>query len=206
MITDADAYFRQGCGRCVRFDTADCSARLWAGGLAALRGLCRSEGLEETVRWGHPCYRAGGRNVAVIGALRGGFRLGFMQAGLLADPEGLLERAGPNTRHPDTIRFDDAAQVARRASAIRALLAQAVAHAQAGTPPPKAADPPALPAELAAALDADPVLAAAFRALTPGRQRSHAIQVGGAKGAATRAARVERLRPRILAGKGALER
>jgi uncharacterized protein YdeI (YjbR/CyaY-like superfamily) len=38
------------------------------------------------------------RNVAIIRALRGDFRLTFFEAGLKSDPAGVLERQGPNMR------------------------------------------------------------------------------------------------------------
>lgn len=63
-----------------------------------------------------------------------------------------------------------------------------------------------VPAELAEALDRDPELAEAFRALTPGRRRSYVINLESAKKSATRVARIAKFRDRILAGKGALER
>lgn len=206
MITQVEDYFAKGCGRCDRFDTADCATRAWAEGLAALRRLCLGAGLEEAVRWGHPCYRHAGRNVALIGALRGDFRLSLFEAGLLADPEGLLEPAGPNARAADTIRFRSAAEVEAKAAAIAGLLAQAKRHAEEGRRAPREAGAPDLPEELVAALDADPEMAEAFAALTPGRQRSYVIALSGAKAAATRVARIARLRGRILAGKGATER
>jgi uncharacterized protein YdeI (YjbR/CyaY-like superfamily) len=56
--------------------------------------------------------------------------------------------------------------------------------------------------ELAERLDADAELRAAFEALTPGRRREYHLHISGAKQSATRAARVERCVPRILAGKG----
>jgi uncharacterized protein YdeI (YjbR/CyaY-like superfamily) len=205
MITEIADYFAKGCGRCARFDTDDCSARLWAGGLAALRQVCLEAGLEETVKWGHPCYRHADRNVAIIGAFRDGIRLSFLEAGLLTDGDGVLERQGPNTRYADAIRFGSAADVARLAPAIRGLLAQAMEVAEAGLRAPRPTGSPELPADLAEALDVDRVLAAAFAALTPGRQRSHVIALASAKTAATRLQRIERLRPRIMAGKGATE-
>ena len=55
-------------------------------------------------------------------------------------------------------------------------------------------------------MDADPEMAEAFWALTPGRQRSYVIHLASAKTSATRVARIERVRGKILAGKGALER
>jgi uncharacterized protein YdeI (YjbR/CyaY-like superfamily) len=86
------------------------------------------------------------------------------------------------------------------------LIAQAKAHAEAETKPPKIETVVVLPDELVSALDADPHLAEAFHALTPGRQKSHALAIGSAKASATRAARVVKLTPLILAGKGALDR
>lgn len=206
MITQIEDYFRDGCGRCTRFATPDCSARLWAEGQAALRQICRELGLTEVVKWGHPCYVHAGRNIAIIGAFRGDFRLTFFNAALLRDPMGLMERQGENTQHPDMIRFTDSAQVAARAATIAAYLTEAMGYAAAGITPPKQPRDIALPDELIEALDADPELAEAFHALTPGRQKSYAFNLNTAKTPATRIARITKFRPHILAGKGALER
>lgn len=132
MITDIDDYFTQGCGRCARFATADCSTRHWSGGLADLRRVCRAAGLVETVKWGHPCYMHAGRNIAIIGAFRGDFRLTLFNAALLTDADGNLERQGPNSRTPDAIRFTDNAQIAQQEPAILHVLLQAKGHAAAG--------------------------------------------------------------------------
>jgi uncharacterized protein YdeI (YjbR/CyaY-like superfamily) len=206
MITDPDTYFAKGCGRCDRFATPDCSTRKWLTGLITLRRILNDAGLTETAKWGHPCYMHAGRNIALFGAFRGDFRLTFLNAALLKDPEGVLEKQGPNTRHPDCIRFTDNAAPAAMEPIIRAYLAEAMAHAEAGTlPPPDPADL-TLPAELVEAFDADPDLAEAFHALTPGRQKSYALFVNDTKSNATRLARIQKSRPKILAGKGANER
>lgn len=206
MITEIEDYFTKGCGRCARFGTPDCSTRRWLAGLTELRRICREAGLTETVKWGHPCYMHAGRNIALIGAFRDDFRLTLMNAAILSDPEGVLERRGPNTRHPDMVRFTESAAVARNEPVLRALLREAMAHAEAGTLPPKEARDIDLPGELVDAMDADPELADAFNALTPGRQRSYVINLNGAKASATRVARIKRFRDKILAGKGATER
>ncbi|KAA5804986.1 hypothetical protein F1654_03040 [Alkalicaulis satelles] len=206
MITDIEHYFTKGCGRCERFATPDCSTRRWAGGLDALRSVCREAGLTETVKWGHPCYIHAGRNIAIIGAFRGDFRLSFFNAALMKDPEGVLEKQGQNTRHNDMIRFRDNAQVEQMQPVIRSYLAEAMGYAEAGVKPPKEDHALELPDELAEALDHDPELAEAFHQLTPGRQKSYVINIGSAKASATRFARIEKFRPKILAGKGALDR
>ncbi len=206
MITDIEDYFSKGCGRCARFATADCSTRKWGGGLSDLRRICVRSGLKETVKWGHPCYMHAGRNIVLIGAFRGDFRLSFFNAALMKDPEGILERAGPNTRHPDIIRFVENAQVAEREPIIRSYLTEAIGYAGAGIKAPKEKSDIDLPDELIAAFDSDPELAEAFHTLTPGRQKSYVINLNSAKTAATRTTRIAKFRAHILSGKGATER
>ncbi|WP_127569356.1 YdeI/OmpD-associated family protein [Glycocaulis alkaliphilus] len=206
MITDVADYFAKGCGRCDRFATPDCSAYLWADGLAALRSICLDAGLLETAKWGHPCYMHAGRNIVIIGAFRGDFRLTFFNAALMKDSQGVLERQGANTRHKDMICFRENVQVAQMEAVIRAYLAEAMGYAEAGIKPVKDDGAFELPGELAEALDHDPELAEAFHALTLGRQKSYVINIGSAKASATRHARIAKFRPKILAGKGAMER
>jgi len=206
MITEIEDYFSQGCGRCERFATENCSTRKWADGLLALRKLCLSLSLVETVKWGHPCYLHKGRNIAIIGALRTDFRLSFFNAALMQDAAGVLERPGPNTQYPDMLRFTDKAQVDAMAELIRSYLKEAMTYAEAGLQPQKETREIEWPPELAEALDADPELAAAFHSLTAGRQRSYPIQLNSAKKPETRLSRILAFRDRILAGKGALER
>ncbi|RRN61873.1 YdeI family protein [Caulobacter sp. 602-1] len=206
MITDPDDFFTLGCGRCERFATPDCSIRPWVEGLNALRRICLDVGLEETVKWAHPCYMHAGRNIAIFGAFRGDFRLSFLNPGLLTDSEGVLEPQGPNSQTPGMIRFTASEQVAELEPVIRAYLRQLMDHAVAGTKPPKTEREIDVPDELTEALDADPALAEAFHALTPGRQKSYLFALNQAKQPATRAARIEKFRDKIIAGKGALER
>lgn len=206
VIQDVETFFAQGCGRCDRFGTPDCSTRTWLSGLTTLRRICLDLGLEETAKWGQPCYMHAGRNIAIFGAFRGDYRLSFFHAGLLRDPEGILEPAGPNAQQPSVIRFRTNEAASELEPVLRAYLREAMDYAEAGTLPPKTERTLDLPDELTEALDADPELAEAFHALTPGRQRSWAIQIGAAKKPETRMARVTKARERILAGKGANER
>jgi uncharacterized protein YdeI (YjbR/CyaY-like superfamily) len=206
MISDPDEFFAKGCGRCDRFAMPDCSTRLWIDGLNTLRRICLDMGLQETVKWGHPCYMHAGRNVAIFGAFRGDFRISFMNAGLLKDTNGVLEPQGANSQTPSMIRFTAVGQVGEREPVIRAYLRQLIDHAQAGTKPPKVEREIDMPDELTDALDADPELAEAFWALTPGRQKSYMFNLNQTRQPATRVARIEKFREKIIAGKGAMER
>ena len=193
-------------GGCDRFATPDCSTRAWIKGLNDLRRICLDAGLEETVKWAHPTYMHVGRNIAILGAFRKDFRLTFMNAGLLNDTSRVLQPQGPNSRAAGTLRFTGIEQVNESEAVIRHYLRQLMDHAEAGTKPPKVTRDIEMPEELTDALDADPELAEAFSALTPGRQRSYMFNLNQAKQSATRVKRIEKFREKIIAGKGAMER
>ena len=61
-----DAYLRDGCGRCEHYRTPACKVHLWTEALVALRQVVLEAGLEETMKWGSPCYTLGGKNVAMV--------------------------------------------------------------------------------------------------------------------------------------------
>ena len=205
MITEIETYFTDGCGRCDRFATPDCATRRWREGLLELRRICRAAGLDETLRWAHPCYRFADRNIAIIGALKGDFRLSFMNPGLMRDPHKVLIKQGPNCQHPGTLKFETTQDVLQLEPIITEYLEELKDYATRGLKAPKTTRDVPMPDELAEALDADPKLAEAFNALTPGRQKSYAFNLNQAKKSQTRIARIEKFRPKILAGKGAQE-
>ena len=194
MITDIEDYFLKGCGRCDRFATPDCSTHQWKAGLESLRSICLSAGLTETLKWGHPCYMHAGRNIAIIGAFRNNFRLSFFNAALMKDPEAVLEQQGQNTEHADMLRFTDNVQVAKMKPIILAYLQEAMAYADAGIKAPAIARELELPDELVEALDSDPELTEAFHSLTPGRQKSYAINLASAKKSETRTFELSKLK------------
>jgi uncharacterized protein YdeI (YjbR/CyaY-like superfamily) len=147
-----------------------------------------------------------GRNIVVMAALREDFRLNFFNPALMKDLEGVMEKQGPNTQHKDSLRFTNNAQVATMREIILTYIEEAKSYAAAGIKPTKVAREIELPDEMVEALDSDPELAEAFHALTPGRQKSYSFNLNSIKNSATRVARIEKFRPKILAGKGALDR
>ncbi|WP_372340490.1 YdeI family protein [Parvularcula sp. IMCC14364] len=206
MITNIEDYFSKGCGRCERFDTPDCSTKQWEPGLKALRQICTAAGLTETVKWGHPCYTHAGRNIAIIGAFRDNFRLSFFYAALMKDPDNILQKQGPNTQYADMIPFTQNEQVAKLKASISGYLLEAMQYAENNVRPEKIETELSLPDELVNALAADPELAEAFDALTPGRQKSYVINLNSAKKPETRYNRIGKFREKIISGKGAMER
>lgn len=204
--TSVDAYLSDGCGRCDKYQTPECKVHLWTAPLAALRGLVRSTGLVEEMKWGSPCYSLDGTNVVMIGSLKAFCAISFMFGAALVDDEGHLESPGPSSRYVRYVKFRTLADFEARREYVERLIGQAMAYVRSGQvfEPPPAADP--VPNELEARLEADPAVRTAWEALTAGRRRSHVLFVSGAKQADTRERRVERCIPLILAGQGQFER
>ena len=43
----------------------------WQQEFVLLRDVCHEAGLEEALKWGQPCYKAGGKNVVALQAFKG---------------------------------------------------------------------------------------------------------------------------------------
>jgi uncharacterized protein YdeI (YjbR/CyaY-like superfamily) len=177
----------------------------WAGEIGALRPILLRSGLVEEIKWAKPCYSHAGKNIAIIQEMKGFLALMFFKGVLLSDPDRVLRDQGPNSRSAKRIEFTSIDDVERLAGTVEAYVAEAIGVEDAGLEP----EPPAelvLVRELRDRLDADPVLRAAFDALTPGRRREYDLYVSGAKQTTTRERRVDRCVDRILAGKGLRDR
>jgi uncharacterized protein YdeI (YjbR/CyaY-like superfamily) len=182
------------------------AARLgrWRDEFAALRSVLAETDLAEAFKWGKPCYTHAGKNVAIFQPFNDLCALLFFKGALLDDPEGLLREQGENTRSALRLEFRSKTDVTRAERAIRDLVADAIRVQEAGLRVRPAAPPTArdYPAELSALMDVDPSFRDAFERLTPGRRRGYLLHFNGAKQSATRAARIERVRDRIMEGFG----
>lgn len=204
--TSFESYLQDGCGRCGKFQTPECKVHSWTDTLAALRELLLSFGLEEAMKWGSPCYMVDGKNVLMLASFKEHCALSFLKGAALADEDGLLESAGPNSRIVRMIKFRSLDDLSGRREQVALLIQLAIDAEKAGVRVEVDRQPEPMPEELEQRLIRDPLLAQAFDDLTPGRQRSHILYVGGAKQSATREARVERCVPKILEGRGFNER
>lgn len=178
----------------------------WPVAIDTIKTLLAEAGLKAEVKWGSPCYSYNGQNVAIVDAFKHFFVLTFFKGVLLKDPKKLLVAPGANSNVARMFKFTDEAQVAKLVPVIKAYIKEAVELEKKGAKvEKKAAAALELPDALQAAIKKDAAFKKAFTSLTPGRQRAYALFVGGAKQAETRAARVEKHRARILAGKGMLD-
>ncbi len=171
--------------------------------LEALRELLLDSGLTEELKWGKPCYTLAGKNVAILMTLKEACALMFCKGALLRDGQSLLAKPGEHTQAGRWMKFGSVAEVARRANAVKAYLAEATEVERAGLEVVyKETAEFAVPAELTEQLEKNAKFKAAFGSLTPGRQRGYLLHFAGAKQSKTRTARVAKWRPHILQGKG----
>jgi uncharacterized protein YdeI (YjbR/CyaY-like superfamily) len=168
-----------------------------------LQTIARSCGLVEKIKWGKPCFTCEGKNIVLIQGFNDYIALMFFKGALLDDPESLLSRIGQHTQVPRQLRFTSLADITRLRHVIKAFIQQAIDLEKSGAKaPPKKVTDLKIPQELQDKLDANPALSRAFAALTPGRRKGYIYQIAAAKQSATRASRVDRYAPQILAGKG----
>ena len=182
-------------------------ATRWKEEMEELREILLDCDLTEELKWGKPCYTAHGGNIVIMQPFKPHLSLMFFKGSLLDDPEGILRSQGENTQAALRMEFTSPEQVARRSSAVKTYIEEAIAVEEAGLEvPKKKVEDYQTHHELEKRLRADEAYREAFEALTPGRKKSYLLHFSGAKRASTRKRRIERCRPKVLEGKGFNER
>lgn len=181
-------------------------AKRWRDEQGELREILFGCGLTEELKWSKPCYTFDGHNVAIIQGFKDFCAVLFPNGALLKDPKGFLEKPGENTHSARRMPFRSLAEIAKRRTALKSFVKEAVKAEKAGreVEPRKEREP--IPEELQRKMKSDPELKKAFEALTPGRQRGYILHISAAKQSTTRENRIEKWRPHILSGKGMHDR
>src|SRR3954469_23728931 len=178
----------------------------WAAEIAEMQRVLAGFAMKEERKWGSPTYTVDGKNVVILQSFKEYFGLGFFQGALLKDPGKVLVQLG-QVHAGRVMKFTCAKDIAANAATIKAYVRQALAVEKAGLrmKPRPTSDYP-VPEELSERFRTDPRFKRAFKALTPGRQRSYLYHFAAAKQSATRRARIDKATPAIFAGRGFLER
>ncbi|WP_234269639.1 YdeI/OmpD-associated family protein [Billgrantia ethanolica] len=168
-----------------------------------LRAIALSCQLRESVKWGKLCYSVQNGNVAIIFSMKDYCALGFFKGSLLKDPADILVAPGEHSQAMRQFRFTQLSEIEAQAAILEAYLLEAIELEKAGAKVDFSEKHElTYPEEFQTALDGNAALKAAFEALTPGRQRGYILHFSGAKQSSTRASRIEKCMPDILAGKG----
>ena len=178
-------------------------AKRWREEMARLREILLGFPLTEELKWYQPCYTLEGKNVAIVSAFKDCCLLMFFKGALLKDPEGILVPPGENSQSARQVRFTEVRQISELEPTLKAYLREAIEAEKAGLKVKlkKTSEFP-VPAELKKKWAESPALKAAFKALTPGRQRAYLLYFSAAKQSQTRESRIAKCAPRILKGKG----
>lgn len=181
-------------------------AKDWRKEMEVLRPIILKTKLEENIKWSKPCYSYNGNNVVIIQPFKKYLSLMFFKGKLLKDPKKLLVDNGPNSQSAMRLEFESAKEITKLSAIIRSYIKEAIVLEESGQKVEFKKKPEPLPEELKTAFRKKPKLKKAFEGLTPGRQRAYILHIASAKQSATRASRVEKCTPKILAGKGLNDR
>jgi len=175
----------------------------WLAEYAKLRQIIMDCCLEEELKWGCPCYTFHKRNVVLIHGFKEYCALLFHKGVLLKDPEGILIQQTTNVQVARQIRFTNVREIVQMEAILKAYIFEALAVEKAGLKVElKKTSEFDVAEEFQLRLDGNPVLTAAFKSLTPGRQRAYLLHFSQAKQSKTRESRIEKCIPLIMEGKG----
>lgn len=182
------------------------NAVAWHDELQQLCDILRTTQLTEELKWGAPCFTWNGKNIVGVGAFKSYFGLWFHQGALLKDDRKVLINAQEGkTRALRQWRMTAASEI--KPAIIKRYVKEAIEHVDAGREiKAKRGAPVEVPEELASALRRKRSATAAFRELSPGRQREYADYVASAKRIVTRQNRIDKILPMIVSGVGLNDR
>jgi uncharacterized protein YdeI (YjbR/CyaY-like superfamily) len=179
----------------------------WRAEMKKLRDIFLGFALKEELKWGKPCYSFQGSNVVILAPFKPHIALLFCKGTLLKDAGRLLINPGENSQATLQMRFTGVPEIEEKEPILKAYIQEAIEVEKAGLEVKyKTIKEHKVPEELQKKLNESPRLKKAFAALTPGRQRGYFIYFSAPKQSTTRAARVEKCVPRIMAGKGLNDR
>jgi uncharacterized protein YdeI (YjbR/CyaY-like superfamily) len=182
------------------------SSKKWQQEMDELRRIVLDCGLTQEAKWGWPCFTLHQKNIVLIHGFKEYCALLFFKGALLKDPKGILIQQTKNVQVTRQVRFTNVQEVVKLETTLKAYIREAIAAEKSGAKVKlkKTADFK-IPQEFQNKLDEIPALKAAFRALTPGRQRGYILHFSAPKQSKTRTSRVEKNMPRILNGKGLID-
>jgi uncharacterized protein YdeI (YjbR/CyaY-like superfamily) len=175
----------------------------WQEELKQLRNIALDCGLNEELKWGCPCYTWQGSNIVLIHDFKEYCAYLFFKGALLLDTNDILIQQTENVQGARQARFTNVREITDQEAILKAYIFEAVEVEKSGLKVElKKTAEFAVAEEFQIKLEAMPALRTAFEALTPGRQRGYLLYFSQAKQSKTREARIEKLIPKILAGKG----
>jgi uncharacterized protein YdeI (YjbR/CyaY-like superfamily) len=203
MNPKVDHYLIAGCGRCSLYNTPQCKVHIWQKELVALRMIMLECGLTEELKWSMPTYTADGKNVLIVAAFKEFCSINFFKGALLKDEQQILVQPGENSQSAKLLKFTDVKQITKQKAAIKSYVKEAIELEKSGKKVTfKKITEYDIPEELQHKFDELPAFKNAFKALTPGKQKSYLIHFTQTKNSVTRQGRIDKCMPKIFEGRG----
>ena len=178
-------------------------ATKWQKEIESLRTIVLDCGLTEELKWGVPCYTFQKKNIVLIHVFKEYCALLFFKGALLQDADGILIQQTENVQAARQVRFTNIREIDLKKNILKAYIYEAIEVEKSGLKVTfKKSAAHNFSEEFQKSLHEMPALKPAFEALTPGRQRAYILYFTAPKNTKTRASRVEKYVPQILAGKG----
>lgn len=176
----------------------------WKEEILYLREIVLSMGLEETIKWGAPCYMYKGKNVMGLADFKSYTCIWFFQGALLKDEKQYLVSGNKDTQAMRQWRFHTMAEI--RKAPIKAYIKETMAHFDAGIKIPVKQKTLIVPEELEKALKQNKILNQQWAKLSPSCKREYADYIGSAKKEETRHSRLNKIIPMIIEAKSMHEK
>jgi uncharacterized protein YdeI (YjbR/CyaY-like superfamily) len=175
----------------------------WKEEFETLRTIILDCGLNEDIKWMHPCYMFEEKNIVLMHGFKDYCALLFHKGALLKDTHGILIQQTENVQAARQIRFTNVQEIVEMESILKDYIHEAIEVEKAGLKVDlKKHTEFIVPEELQNKFDEIPNLKTAFEALTPGRQRAYILYFSKPKQSKTRESRIEKYLQEILDGKG----
>jgi uncharacterized protein YdeI (YjbR/CyaY-like superfamily) len=178
-------------------------AKKWQEEYEKLRMIILDCGLNEEIKWMHPCYTFQESNIVLIHGFKEYCAILFVKGALLKDANGILLQQTENVQAARQIRFTNVREIVEMETILKAYIHEAIEVEKAGLKVDyKKATEFSMPEEFINKLEEVPGLQDAFDALTPGRQRAYILYFSAPKQSKTRESRIEKYLQHILNRKG----
>lgn len=174
----------------------------WTSELAKMRTIFGNTELKEEIKWGAPTYTLNKKLVAGMAAFKNHFGIWFFQGVFLSDTYGKLFNAQEGkTKAMRQWKFQEGDLIDE--DMVLSYIEEAIQNCKDG----KEVNVQrkvgvTIPPLLKETFKENSKLDAAFKALTPGKQREYAEYIGDAKRAETQQKRLVKITPMIIDGKG----
>lgn len=173
----------------------------WENEIEQLHAIIRKTSLVETTKWGGSVYTHKNKNVVGIGGFKSYYGIWFYNGVFLKDEKKLLINANEeNTKSLRQMRFTSVNEIDEKL--ILYYINEAIEIEEKGLFIPKEKKETIIPELLQNEMDKNQELLSKFNAFSPYKQREFIEHLTSAKQEKTQLARLEKIIPLIVEGKG----